>query len=134
MGNRLIKIAALLALCGALLVGCGAAPSSSPAASPLVAIPSGLEPRMTATEVGDLVRGWIHRDEILVGRALKPARIVSISASGGPTAGIEWVVHAEGTFVTNRTPPGGSPMMSGSIGFYRILDADGGIVDFGFER
>ncbi len=88
---------------------------------------------MTASEVADFVLSEIHKAEAVVGHALKPARIVSISASGGPEAGVVWVVNAEGTFLTKRNPPGASGMLTGSIGFYRISDADGGILDFGFH-
>ena len=88
---------------------------------------------MTATEVANLVLGWIHKNEVVVGHVLKPARIVSVSASGGPAAGIVWVVNAEGTFLTNRMPPGASEMMTGTSGTYRILDADGSVLEYGFH-
>lgn len=129
------RVAVLGLVCGAVLLGCGATPSppTVPVATPVVAIPSGLQTRMTATEVADLVLEWIHKSEVVVGHALKPARIVSISASGGPVAGVVWVVKAEGTFVTNRTGPGGPPMMTGTSGYYRISDSDASILEDGFE-
>ena len=88
---------------------------------------------MTATEVENLVLGWIHQNEALVGHALAPARIVSVSASGGPAAGIVWAVEAEGTFTNNRLPPGASGLMTGTSGSYRILDADGSILEYGLR-
>ena len=132
MNARILVIGLLSA---AALIGCGPTPSRSPGpvATPAVAIASGLQTRMTATQVEDLVLGWIHENETVVGHALKPARIVSVSASGGPVTGIVWAVDAEGTFVTNRVSPGASELMSGSSGTYRILDSDGSILDYGFQ-
>jgi hypothetical protein len=122
-------------LSAAAVIGCGPTPSLPlvPVATPAIAIPSGLQTRMTATEVENLVLGWIHENETVVGHALKPARIVSVSASGGPVAGIVWAVDAEGTFVTNRVSPGASGLAPGTSGTYRILDADGSILDYGFQ-
>jgi hypothetical protein len=129
-----VRVNALSLLLLVVAIGCAPAPSVTalPVPTPVVVIPSGLVSRMTASEVADFVLSEIHKAEAVVGHALKPARIVSISASGGPEAGVVWDVNAEGTFITNRTPPGASGMPAGSIGFYRISDADGGILDFGF--
>lgn len=132
MNARILVIGLLSAVA---VIGCGPTPSLStiPVATPAVTIPSGLQTRMTATQVEDLVLSWIHENETLVGHALKPARIVSVSASGGPVAGIVWAVDAEGTFFTNRVSPGASGLAPGSSGTYRILDSDGSILDYGFQ-
>ena len=127
--KRTIVAAGLL---GVVLIGCGAAraPSTAAAATPVVIVPSGAVPRMTATQVADRVLSLIHGSELAVGHVLKPARILSESASGaGPT--MVWLVRAEGTFKNNRVPPGGNPGFAAS-GYYKIGDADGGVLEFGF--
>lgn len=115
-----------------IVIGCGSTPSPSTvaASTPVVVIPSGATARMTATQVADRVLSLIRGNEVAVGHVLKPARILSEIASGAaPT--IVWLVRAEGTFTNNRTGPGGSPGTATS-GYYRISDADGSILEFGF--
>lgn len=74
-----------------------------------------------------IVLAQIHTMEKMVGSALRPARIVTVTATAG-----SWRITAEGTFTTNRGPAGlRSPMIAPS-GYFVINDADGTISQFGF--
>lgn len=130
----------LLALAAVVLVVVGACSPTT------ISIAPGVSPRMSPDRVSSLVLGRIHDMEMMVGHVLRPARIVSMTATSGrdvallePDAGVEqaaqgavvWLVRAEGTFTTNRLPPGGKPPVSPS-GYYVIADADGSVLGFGF--
>lgn len=113
---------------------------------PVVTIEAGLTPRMTAEQVGMVALNQIHAMEIMVGAAVRPPRIVTVTAttrsgvekleagSGHqepPAPGIQWLVRAEGTFTNERTPPGANPMIA-PTGYFIIGDDDGGVIGFGF--
>ena len=118
----------LVAVAIAAAQGCIAAPAPTPAiAQPLVTIGAGVTPRMTVDQVESIVLAQIHAMEATVGRVVSPSRIVSVTATAG-----SWRVTAEGTFTTERRPPGLSSPMVASTGYFVINDADGTITGFGF--
>jgi hypothetical protein len=147
--NRSLASVALLVTVVLVASACaGAGQSSEPsptAAAPTVVIESGLSPRMTADQVEGIVLHQIHIMEFGVGRVVRPARIIAVTATTAagvarlepqsgfglpPPVGIEWLVRAEGTFTNDRVPPGGHPMVDAS-GYFIVGDADGAILGFG---
>ncbi len=127
MGRRVL-ILLLMAAIASLTSACNAAPRTSPTPEPpVVTIEAGITPRMTPAQVEAIVIARIHSMESMVGYVVRPARILTVTA----TAGIRWTVRAEGTFTTNRYPPGASPSVA-ATGYFGIDDADGSIVDFGY--
>jgi len=120
--------------------------SSCPFQAPIVSIDPGLAPRMTPYGVAHEVMNRIKAMEQMAGRVAAPPRIVSMTATSAagisrlepnagsgqlPAGGIAWLVRAEGTFTTNRYPPGAEPPVATS-GFYVLSDADGSVMSFGF--
>lgn len=108
-----------------VLAGCGtdAIPSEVAAIfEPPVRIEEGLEPQMTPTDVARMVLGLIHDTEQRAGVQVRPARIVSMTATS-ESGGIVWHVVAEGTFTAHSAPlpPGVVPA---STGYYDIHDGD----------
>jgi hypothetical protein len=118
----------------------------APSGTSLITIEAGLAPRMAAEEVEALALRHIHLMEGMVGTVVRPARILSVTATTAsgvatlepkagqqepPAAGIQWLVRAEGTFTNSRTPPGASPMTA-ATGYFVLDDADGSIINFGF--
>jgi hypothetical protein len=120
----LASIAAIASLSGA----CDATtPIESPTPEPpLVTIEAGITPRMTPEQVEAIVIAQIHSMEAMVGHVVRPARILTVTAVAG-----RWLVRAEGTFTTNRYPPGASPGVA-ATGHFTIDDADGGVIEFGY--
>src|SRR5665811_333942 len=121
-----VRVAIVLSV--VIAIGCT---STAPVATPTVVVPSSLAPRMPPRQVEDLIIGMIHRNEAMAGQVIRPPRIVSMTASA-TTQGIEWDVRAEGTFTTNRFPPGASPGAA-ATGYYVISDSDGGVLDYGLS-
>jgi hypothetical protein len=119
-----IGIAVLLG--GVLALGC----TTRPVATPVVIVPSGVATRMTPQQVEAQVIALIHANEAIAGQILRPPRVVSMTAQGS-TGGVLWDVQAEGTFTTNRYPPGASPGVS-ATGHYLISDSDGGVISYGY--
>lgn len=113
---------------------------------PVVRVEPGLLPRMTADQVAEVAVRQLRQMEKSAGRTAAPARVLSMTATTAEgvvrlepaagqdsllTAGIVWLVRAEGTFTNNRTPPGAESLVAPS-GYFIISDADGGIVGSGF--
>ena len=122
--------AATLCLVVGVSVAACSAPTGSPSASEsltVVTIDPLASPRMTVEQVEAVVLGQIRLMEQEVGRVVRPARIVSVTATtGGP-----WRVVAEGTFTNNRTPRGASPGVA-DTGYFLIDDTSGDVIGFGF--
>jgi hypothetical protein len=119
-----------IALIAAVVVLAGACSSTTPvvpptSAPPVVTIDPGITPRMTPEQVESTVIAQIHAMEAMVGYVVRPARILTVTA----TAGIRWRVQAEGTFTSNR--PRGSPAVA-ATGYFVLNDADGGVIEFGY--
>lgn len=129
--TRLVKTSlawlAVMAVAAVAAQGCAApVPTASPI-PPLVTIAAGVTPRMTVDQVEAIVLPRIHAMEATIGAVVRPARIVSVTATAG-----SWRVTAEGTFTTNRGPAGQRSPMIAPSGYFVINDADGTINEFGF--
>jgi hypothetical protein len=113
---------------------------------PDVRVDPGLSPRMPPEQVAEVAMGQLRLMEQWAGRTAAPARVLRLTAttadgvvrlepaagSGSAlTAGIVWLVRAEGTFTNVRTPPGVEAMVARS-GYLIISDADGSIIGSGF--
>ena len=135
----------VLAACdpGADVQSDGPSPSAAPtlAGDVVLQIAPGAVPRQRPEDVATIVFRDISSMERMVGRQLRPPRILSMTATGERDAmnslgqpgngGAElvWLVHAEGTFATNR---GAKPIPPASTGYFIIDDLTGDIVGFGF--
>jgi hypothetical protein len=107
-----------------------AAPNPSPSDSEpatVVTIDPAASPRLRVDQVEAIALVQIHGMEQAVGYVVRPAHIVSVSA----TTGGRWRVVAEGTFTNTRTPPRASPGVASS-GYFVIDDATGGVIGFGY--
>ena len=117
----------------ALMVILGCTPQIT---TPVVTIPAGLRPRMTAAQVEQLVLEQIHGMEGIAGVVLRAPRVLKITAiAGGPAAsgfdGVTWQVDAQGTCATSHGR-GPATIPPAPTCTFEISDADGMISGFGF--
>lgn len=145
-------IAVLVLIAAACLAGCSADASPAPATvtpvvdPAVVVIEPGLHPKMQPDQVAAIVLHDIANMEKTAGTVLAAPRILRITATtaggvarlepgsgvGDPMpAGIQWLVRAEGTFMSNRGPVNGAAGAAAS-GFYVIDDANGEVISWGY--
>jgi hypothetical protein len=112
-------------------------PEPTPRPSFRVEIETGLHPMWTADRAADAMLLQIDRMEKLVGHPLVAARVTSVRAISGQSAGADidgpyelpvvWVVSGDGTFVD--AGPAGS--FYGTSGYF-VFDDEGSVLSEGF--
>lgn len=123
---RRMMLATVIAI---LVAGCG---ELQTLLSPIdIRIPPDVQPRMTASEVQAVALARIAEMERELGGALRPARVVRLTASTS-LGRIIWTVDAEGTFGGFGGPAPGHQIGPVATGHFEILDSDGSIIGSSF--